>query len=255
MPLLGAPVSDVSTHDYLRGCHNDAAGWLSKLTFDSSHPWHRNLIALLGSIIELSEALAVLAENNCWIGIKPLMRTLLEHFVEIKNLSEAEEYGFYMEASYFEQWLKVLNHAKDSNPYLCGIANLENLEVEVSKHRDILADLHSNGYEPKSVYDKFKMAGLENEYRSVYNSLSAESHGNIRALIGRHFDIDRESGKVQLVVHRDASPGEYDHYLTHAARLLLLSSLYVQRVMEGNTVNEIEKSITSLDFYERAIFS
>ncbi len=76
----------------------NAITYSSHLRFDQRHPWHRNLIALYCCLIEYSDSLIFLIENQKNIAIPLVFRSLLEAFVEFKNLAEDRNYGNYMEA-------------------------------------------------------------------------------------------------------------------------------------------------------------
>ena len=78
-----------------------------------------------------------------------MFRSILETHVELKNLYSEAEYGYYMQASYHEQWLKVLREAKKKpNPFLGDIAKSDILEPQLLEHQSELNSLKSKGYSP-----------------------------------------------------------------------------------------------------------
>lgn len=242
--------------DFLKETHDESLYWCEQLRFDKEHPWHRNLIALLGSMIELSGALCALSDKRAYAAVKPIFRSFLETFVEFKNLSGDRKYGYHMEASYIDQWNKVLKAAvKQDNPYLTKIGELPHIEVEIETNSRELKKLRNDGYQTLNVYEKFQRAGMESEYRSMYNFLSNESHSNIRALINRHFEFDDDGGNLEVVFYKDWEKDEFDHYYLHAARLLLIASLSLHKILESNCEEAIEERIEELDEFERALYA
>jgi hypothetical protein len=160
----------MSELDLLKKLHDSLLEFSPKLTFDKSHPWHRNLVALYGSLIELSGALLILLNEGGKIGVPSIFRTYLETYVEFNNLLKDKMYGYHMEAQYNEQWLKLLKEAsKGTNPYLKSIAELPDLSQKIAEMERELADLKAKGYSPLLVRDRFDRAGMLNEYYSMYN--------------------------------------------------------------------------------------
>ncbi|WP_164850451.1 DUF5677 domain-containing protein, partial [Sinorhizobium meliloti] len=85
-----------------------------------------------------------------------------------------------MLAVYHKEWIKLTaDGVKGENPFLsCFKDNPE--VVEKLEHHKAELKVYTDQF--TSNFDKFKAAGMENEYRSVYNSLCNDSHNNIRAL-------------------------------------------------------------------------
>ena len=184
------------------------------LRFDKTHPWHRGLVALYGALIEYSDSLIHLVENKKSGAIPVIFRSLMEAYVDLKNLAEERRYGNYMEASYSKEWLRVLESANGTdNPYLTAIGGDSRLGRRIEGERRKLAELRENGFQPLSQYAKFERAGMKEEYRSIYNFLCAHSHNNIRSLIDRFIEIDEEGRDIQLIFFREHHASEFDHYL------------------------------------------
>jgi len=203
------------------------------LRFDKTHPWHRGLVALYGALIEYSDSLIHLVEHKKSGAIPVIFRSLMEAYVDFKNLAEDRRYGNYMEASYSKEWLRVLENASGSdNPYLAAIGGDPNLGRQVEAERGKLADLRTNGFQPLSQYAKFEKAGMGEEYRSIYNFLCAHSHNNIRSLIDRFIEIDEEGQDIQVVFFREHTHGEFDNYLHTGMHYLRNGSHNIHAVLE-----------------------
>lgn len=59
-----------------------------------------------------------------------------------------------------------------------------------------MKSLRDRGYYPLNIYERFEKAGMTDEYRSLYNFLSSDTHSNISALIGRYYEINGNDLKV-----------------------------------------------------------
>ncbi|WP_420390560.1 DUF5677 domain-containing protein [Marinobacter sp.] len=203
------------------------------LKFDKSHPWHRNLMALYGALVEYSDSLIHLAMAKKSVAIPVVFRSFLEAYVDFKNLAEDRRYGNHMEASYSKEWLRVLEEAEErKNPYLVGIGSDAELMLQIQHHKDRLTQLKADGYQPLSHYTKFEKAGMVEEYRSIYNFFCSDSHNNIRSLIDRFIIIDKEKNDFELVFFKDSPSGEFDHYLSTALHLLRNGSHNIHAVLE-----------------------
>ena len=60
--------------------------------------------------------------------------------------------------------------------------------------------LENEGYSAIKIEQKFKKAGMEKEYRSIYNMLCSDSHNNLRSLIDRH--VEREETDFSIVFYK-----------------------------------------------------
>ena len=163
--------------EFVKRLHDECIRLSEHIVFDKKHARHLYSVALYGSLIELSGSLVVLIERKHGTGVPAIFRLLLEAYVELRNLHENAKYGHHMQASYDKQWLKVLKEAKNKpNPYLKDISEIANLDNEIRKYEQELADLKDKGYQPLNVFERFQRAGMEDEYRSLYNFLSSDAH-------------------------------------------------------------------------------
>ena len=231
--------------DFLKQLHDDCIELSKTISFDKQHPRHLHLIGLYGSIIELSGCLITLIDRKMWSGVAPIFRSILEAHVELKNLQEKAEYGYFMQASYHSQWLKLLREAKKGkNPFLSEIAKIKELDSEISTHENELAGLKAKGYEPLRVINRFEKAGLINEYRSIYNFLSNDAHSNIRALINRHYEI--VGNNFQVVYYNDKPIEDATIYIDSTAGALVDSTILIHEFFKTESINKVKKLAESL---------
>nr|CAD6630539.1 hypothetical protein RFYW14_04286 [Pseudorhizobium flavum] len=74
---------------------------------------------------------------------------------------------------------------------------------KLQHHNDQLPELKKSGH-ILTDFEKFQMASMEHEYRSIYNSLCNERHNNLRALTSRHFRKNKD-GSLDMVIFDTSS--------------------------------------------------
>ncbi|NOQ77480.1 MAG: hypothetical protein GQ475_06810 [Methylococcaceae bacterium] len=217
----------------------EALIYAEHLTFDKQHPWHRNIVALYCSLIEYSESLIFLAENEKNISIPVVFRALLEAFVDFKNLAEDKLYGYYMEANYAKEWLKVIKEAnQNENAFLALISQDSTLNTQIEEYTNKLSELQEKGYKPLNQFDKFNKAGMVEEYRSVYNFVCSHSHNNIRSLFDRFFIINEAKNDFEMALFKEKEPNEFDHYLMTGQHFLRNGSYNIHAILETGYENK-----------------
>jgi hypothetical protein len=209
------------------------------LKFDKQHPWHRNLIALYLSLIEYSDSLICLVENEKSIAIPLIFRSLLEAYVDFKNLAENQTYGYYMDASNAKQWIKFLEEAsKNKNAYLALTASEPNLTTVIQEQNTLLSERSAKGYKPLSIFEKFEKAGMTEEYKSIYNNLCTYSHNNINSFTERFFVINEAKNDFEIVLFKDPEYNQFDCYLTTGWQILKNGSHSIHAVLETGYENK-----------------
>jgi hypothetical protein len=225
--------------DFVKHLHDECIRLSEGFVFDKKHPRHLNLVALYGTMIELTGSLVTVIQRKHRTGVPPIFRSILEAYVELKNLHEKAEYGYHMDASYHEQWIKILKEARNKpNPYLKAISEIGDLGNQIQEHEKVLADLKKRGYTPLKVFQRFERAGMEEEYRSLYNFLSNDAHSNIRALVDRHLEIHQNNFTV--VFYKDEPVEDFLTYLDSVAGLLTDASVRIHGFFETGSIGEIE---------------
>ncbi len=200
--MLGEAVSSNDAkvlYDFLRHSTAVCIDLASDLRYDGSHKWHVNLVILYGSILELSHSIQVLLDGESSVGVSVLLRSMLEASVDIRNLEVERTYGYYMDAAYLKQWIKVFDEAKKGdNPYLNGMAESPKFDDTLLEYQVRLKELEEQGYKALSIFDKFSKSGQVKEYRSIYNFLCSDSHNNQRSLVLRHITSDRGNAEREI---------------------------------------------------------
>ena len=182
---------------FLKRAHDDMQPLSTQFRFDKEHPLHRNLVALYGSIIELTGAIIHLVDRRLITGVSVLLRSILEAYVDIVNLTEKATYGYALELGHMKEWLKILHEAKTGkNEDLAAIHEAPTLDATIADWTRKKLALEKKGYHALKVEKKFQLAGMEKEYRSQYNLLCCDAHNNLRALVDRHIEFGNEGFEV-----------------------------------------------------------
>ncbi|MCJ8350890.1 DUF5677 domain-containing protein [Moritella sp.] len=190
------------------------------------------------TLIELSESFHTLIQSQNYTGSLSIYRSFIENFVDLKNLKLNGFYVNQLDHGSYEQEKRMLKAAKQGNVYLTSIAKYADdktpkIEAEIKLLKE------SNEFKLcKNIYEKFCLAGMEQEYRGLYPTLSAESHCSLDAIFSRHFEYDPANNKVNLVIHSKDKDNDYEIYIANLANYLITAGILVANILEGQQLNE-----------------
>lgn len=225
--------------NFLKRAHDELQPLSTRIDFSKDHPLHRHIVALYGSIVELTGSLILLTDHRLISGVPVLLRSVLEAYVDLYNLSENPTYAFSLQLSYLKEWLNILHEASSGkNEYLTTISKAPDLAATISAWQQKKRGLKDKGYKSLNVENKFQRAGMEKEYRSIYNSLCSDSHNNLRSLIGRH--VERKESDFEVVFYKAYTPEDSAHYIGTAAELLVRASEKVHAFFDSPVRKEVE---------------
>lgn len=224
--------------NFLKKAHDDFQPLSVEIVFDKTHALHRTTIALYGSILELTGASILLIDRRLITGVPILLRAILEAYVDLVNLIENARYGYNLEVAYLKEWLKLLEEAKTGkNEYLADLNKEKTLNSTIAKWADEKRKLEAKGYRALKIEGKFRLAGMEKEYRSVYNLLCNDAHNNLLALVGRH--IEREQGDFSVVVYKAYTPEDSAHFVGTNVEILMRATERVHGFFKSNVENKL----------------
>ena len=161
--------------EFVKRLHDECIHHSEHIVFDKKHSRHLYLVALYGTLIEMAGSLTTLIEWNQRTGVPTIYRSILEAYVELKNLHENSEYAYHMDASYHCQWIKVFKEAKKKpNPYLKSISVIENLDENLQKSEQELTELKKKGRSkaPTIAFD-FETMQLTGKSQKLENNIEA----------------------------------------------------------------------------------
>lgn len=232
--------------EFLKRAHDGMQPLSTKISFDKVHPLHRNLIALYGSILELTGAIILLVDRRLITGVPVVLRSVLEAYVDLHNLSESPTYGYSLELGHIKEWLKILVEAKaGKNEYLTAITEAPDLDSAIADWSKKKITLENKGYRALRVEQKFQRAGMEKEYRSQYNSLCCDAHNNLRALIDRHIEMNGQG--FELVYYKAYTPEDSAIHVGTNAELLVRASQKLHSFFKSPVENEVAAYRAELD--------
>ncbi len=194
---------------------------LKHIKFYRRNIYQLYMVCLYCTILELSETLIFLTKNKKGVGIPILSRTLLEAYVDLKNLELNPDYCYSMDASNIKEWLRIATEAGTlENDYLRKLADHEDLNDQITEWKKELEQLSQNGHQVLNQLEKFRNVEMQEEYRSIYNFLCCETHNNIRSLQKRHIQFINDEADFKVVAFTEFISNEDDSYLNICQELL-----------------------------------
>lgn len=120
------------TFEKLKAFHDCLLSLADTLRFNKQDPVDLHRIALYCTLLELTGCMIQLVQHNGRTGVPSMFRAFLEAAVELRNHMRDAGYIDHMNASYLDQWVKVLKEAKkvqihispQSGPYPISIHRL-----------------------------------------------------------------------------------------------------------------------------------
>jgi hypothetical protein len=234
MPL----VSPIEFLEFLKRAHDESQLLSQEIRFDKEHALHRHVIALYGSIIELTGSAILLVDKRLLSGTPVLLRSILEAYVDLCNLIENPRFGYALELSYIKEWLKILHEAQGGrNEYLLAISEAPLLPDSIAQWQSRKRKLEAEGHRSLTIEQKFQRIGMEKEYKSIYNSLCCDAHNNLRALVDRHIEIGQAD--FEVVFYKAYTPEDGALEVGTNAELLIRASEKVHQFFDSHVMEKI----------------
>lgn len=164
-----------------------------------------------------------------------LARTLLEAHVDLTILAQDNLHWKSMIWSFLSQRRRVLRAAPGGNPFLGRIAASADYGSMLAEVESSLQGLRNDGYGEVRIKEKFKTAGLEDEYEAIYWSLCQESHNNLGALENRH--VEHDATAFRVVFFQEPSFTLRSRFLHLTTSLLLKGSTKVFSLLDTSEVD------------------
>jgi len=217
--------------DVLKTVHDISVREAKHLRFNKKDPWILYLVCLYASMIEMSSTIVLCIESKRRIGVPILFRSLLEAYVDFKNLAADRSYLNHMQITWHKELLRALRAAKGGgNPYLSDIQRASNLDSEIRARSSELDRLRGKGCRSFSVAERFKKAGMVKEYDSLYAIMCGHTHSDISGLIDRHIEI---SGNDFIVVsYKDECLECFLPYIESTCEWVIHASQEVHKVLK-----------------------
>ncbi|MFA0672365.1 DUF5677 domain-containing protein [Vibrio splendidus] len=226
--------------DVLKKAIEFANEHIVQLEMQNNYKYHAYSVGLYCSLIELSQSFEILTRGYVHTGALVLFRSFMEHYVDLKNLRNSEEYIDVLDLDNGYSHLKQLNHAKDGNPYFSSLVYLADTEIpRIQEENKRLAE--KLGKKRYLILDKFELAGMEDEYKGLYTYLCCEAHSSLSSIVKRHFRKDDAKDHVELVVHA-SEPCQSDiFYVTNMALYLSHAGSLVCGILDSDIKSKFDE--------------
>ncbi|HEV2900820.1 MAG TPA: DUF5677 domain-containing protein [Pseudaminobacter sp.] len=117
--------------EFLKKLHNEAMRLLSQVKFDKRVEQDRLVVSLYMSMMEQAGSIILLVDRLKEAGVSAIFRSMLEAYVDLKNLTNDAGYVDHLNAKYYGEWLKLMRAGRNSdNAFLAGLKD----ETEFDKH-------------------------------------------------------------------------------------------------------------------------
>lgn len=195
-------------------------------------------ISLYASIVEYSHGCLTLLRDGDLTSLPPLIRSMLEAYVDLINVTGDADYAHVMQATYLKDLLDMYKAAKrePDNPYLISIAQLADLDERVSRTRkefdEVKGKAQKFGKDILKISERFKLAGLQPIYPVIYKMLCQDAHNNPNSLISRHLEAD--GGGINVTFFREKDVAEVAAVLDTMFAVLIDSVAMIRRFFNVN---------------------
>lgn len=217
----------------------------SNFSFDKGRSQHYYLVCLYATILEISQDCLLLYENypigRHIVSLPILLRSNMEAYVDFINLIKDENYGDTMKASWLKQNIKLLKEALNNqdNPYIKNLRSYGNVEKRLEEFEKEFQSLKNKNINPQFIANRFRLAGLTNEYNSIYILLCSYTHNSPFALEKRHFQ--RSGEDYHLVVSKVENLEELLPYFDMLCEILVCSSQLIHNFFGSPIGKDMDK--------------
>ncbi len=211
-----------------------------KLSLDSKDVKAVHVAAYHSTIIESVKSIICLSVVcGSATTIPSIFRGILEIFVSQKNLVEQDDYIQSLRIDSLDYKKKMLvkliagkEAGKSCNPFLKGAVDSGmNFEIELSKVKEQIKEAKIGGGRLLNIWDKFKLADMQDEYNALYTTMCVHSHHHISELERRH--IVKGSRGISFKILEKPTLKELASILDSTADILVRSLENTSSVSQG----------------------
>lgn len=227
--------------------HDQSLEFLRDVRFEKQPQQDCYIVCIYASMIELCGGILVLVRGNRRISVSPVFRTLLEAYADFKNMLQDPAYVNYCYARHHQDWINILESNQRPNPFLVEIHGHKDRDAALERYKNELQRLAEEGVHPLRVSERFEMAGITDEYLSIYHFESDAIHNSWQALIGRHFEEIYNGFGLSL--YKERSLDEYVTHLDSSIALLLDATDKVHRRFGSDhqaAIEELWKELSAI---------
>lgn len=194
----------------------------AELRFNQSDMRQTYCVSLMGSILELTLAIATLLRKSDGTSTPVLLRAVLEAYVDLLAVCKSENALGDLFLAWLEQKERLLLSAKrsgGSNPFFEDLGQNSDLGDSLDEAQEAIADLKTRGHRNRTVADRFERVGQQDMYPSAYAWLCQHSHNNANIVERRHLHQD-DDGAVHVAYLQPIHPCDAGLYLSTLGEVL-----------------------------------
>ncbi len=222
--------------DYLSRLHDAVLPAMLELRSESDSRRLFTLVLFYSSLIEFTHCVVVLSRSHGHAGLSPVVRTMLETYVEFLNLAADDGYLRTIDAMDLRQGLSVIKVSGDQGPYSDALEGID-VDMEIERLESALLVLKAEGATPLDIKERFTRAGMREIYDLVYGILCADVHSNRSVVEQRH--IYREGDALGINLYAEPSSNDMGMYCDITAGVLRESTCIIHGLFESPALAEL----------------
>ena len=192
----------------------------------------------------------LLIQNGMISFFPVVLRSIHEASIDLINVTKDDNYPDIMLLSFAEQELKLLRHFETHKKYMTYFRDGSIPKQRLETAKGIVAK-HKNIKNKTKLHSRFKSAGREIEYFSLYNDLCRSSHNNLDILVHVHSDNNGNDA----IQHHTASIENTAKYIHSTTTIFAHSALVFCDFLSAKEINTsalMESAKSVLDLVEAA---
>lgn len=189
-----APRSLNEAHDKIGALHS----CLSKLAGNQQNFDRAFEVSLLCIMHQMADSILLLEREDKTFDAHILLRSLLEHLVELKLLRHDPKRHLNHKRSLDEGTKKLLLEAHKNNPFMIGVSEAVKVGEELVSVESRISGYRVVGAKSTTVKADWDAAGMSNEYEAAYRMLSDYVHPKLAGAIGRGIMTTGSSPSIEL---------------------------------------------------------
>jgi len=222
---------------------DEAQSKLAELSFDKDAEQQLYSVCLYSTILDMSLSCLTLLEEQRVAAVPILLRSFLEAYVDFINVIKDESYVRMKYAAYLEERIKIHKNilGNQTSPYFKDLTPLpDSQRGSLKKDQVELEQLKKEGKGPLNVWERFKRADLQNEYKGIYPLLCSHTHNSLSVLEDRHLEEQGSEGYC-IVLFKKAKEEDLLKFLFTLGGVMINSSIVIHRLLKGPLVEEMQK--------------
>jgi hypothetical protein len=218
------------------------------LRFDFYEPRHRYAVLLLRVVLDHARDVVALNQAARYGGVAIITRSALDAYADIANLCDHANYWEHLVAADASSWKPLLERASQGkNPVLKALSEDDMLPVGRHHYAQELKAMRAKGVEKLDIQERFRRAGLTNEYEATYAILSAEAHNNVSGLQSRYIDWDENSAWIIDVGEESRHRHHYETACTLTMSEIVIQSMEKVLRLLGHAIAVMAPARSKLD--------